>query len=398
MQTSLHWASVASLTALLPGVALGGVPVLHPSTLEPQTLETWLGNDPLQQRTAVSIERFRAAEPPAATGFTRFVPCETVPSGPGALRQAAENAERAALYGQYDEARSALARAELAMGCASTLVDATLAARVAQLRGVLSAPIDAEVAFRLARSLDATLSWNDNDLPDNQQVWERMVTEGERPQQPLRVLPASDGLSVWVDGHRTSSPQLAEGRHFIQLEGAAVTSFWVEAGSEANGYTIVVPSLLTDSSLLALAGETGKAEWMELLRLSSIRHGPVELLSEGTVYRWEPDTAAITDAGRYGATRSARTGRLAGMIGGGLLAAGGAVTLGVSTQQAAALRQDARDYRITSAEAAERRAGINTRTVVGYSLLTAGVLGGGGLVLAFRDTEAGPGLELSGRW
>jgi hypothetical protein len=199
---------------------------------------------------------------------TRF--CSVDGAGNGALRDLVTRAEGHLAYQRTAEASAVLDTAAASLACLPEPIEASLAARIAWLRGVLAlrsgSTTEAASAFRLAATFQPGLTWDSRFPPDTTGTFDA-----------ARVLPAASvevpvgvggTATLWVDGRAAATPlRLAPGRHYLQvLDGPRAWTALVEVAADPP--LAVVTRGWLDTLVLSDLDETGRRLLLLAVRAS----------------------------------------------------------------------------------------------------------------------------------
>ncbi|MCB9779427.1 MAG: hypothetical protein H6742_12745 [Alphaproteobacteria bacterium] len=245
--------------------------------------------------TLVTPTGLTATLRPALPGPGQLRLCDGPPLTAAALTAAGREAAGHVAYFEFDQAAGILDGVLPRLVCLDHAVDPQEAGRTWFLRGYIAHEQGqddvARRAFRQALLFSPEMPW-DGDYPDSGRPLLEDARQALTDQQPLTLLPAADGATVWLDGRQVdpSTPlSMAPGEHLLQVSTIPMLTLAVDAGAGAD--RLLVPNLVDDAVVHQVDGSRGRARIDAALGPALASDDRLIVVAGQTVWVRSPDGA-----------------------------------------------------------------------------------------------------------
>ena len=223
--------------------------------------------------------------PPFLVGDGHVIPCGRPATTAAAVQEAADRAVRKMVRLEYEDARDHVEEALMLLGCQKDLADASSAARLYYLSGLIridqSWASKAQADFTQALTYTPDFQWDARFNPEEgggaAMLEAARATVASLEPAQLDIAPDFSGRTVHVDGVRieTLPVSLTPGEHVVQLvrtsdsggtaavENATTVRVVLQAGGSA---TIAVPGLLEEGHAYRVADAHDASDILTVLQ------------------------------------------------------------------------------------------------------------------------------------
>jgi hypothetical protein len=357
-------------------------------------------NVALDSLVAVTLRELMTSKAPVLKGEGVVLSCKGIPSTMSNVRGAIRRAENAVAYMEFENARSHLRTALMALSCLEEPLIPDAASRIYYLEGVVQhAEGNSAVArssFEIARTFDPKLGWDSYFPPGAKSLFDAVLAEVPTGEQAtLQIIPAPAEGSLWVDGKAVAmggqALELSPGIHAIQVITSRAHTAYVDLGSGTSA-SLVMPSAVPDAAInWVTQSKTLQKQLSTVLEAALPEGTPVYIVAGGQVWQsvvGQSEWVALKIPTRSTSARSTLETRKIlsrSMLwgGGGLavLSGGYAGLTYIRAKDAYRTGLNAEDYAVYS-EAEGRFFKASDQYTIGISIaLTSALVAGGGWLL-----------------
>jgi len=250
---------------------------------------------PVSGLTITHFDAFRASLTPKWSGLGGIEACTAAATDSAALTALTKSAEGKLLYMELEDASAALSTAAKSLGCLTTPVDASMAARVGFLHGVVSLELGDKAKawehFAAAARYQPDLVW-DEQFPKKGEALLKAAKSELTSSTPveLSLVPTitAEG-SLYVNGAQPSAPAstvaLTPGDHLIQVQttdGLVGYTATIEAESTPS---VFIPEMLAEDALAQVTTEEGRTELSRMVTMAFDSGTPVYVVHGEHLWR-----------------------------------------------------------------------------------------------------------------
>ena len=270
--------------------------VLHRST-DPDAIRSAIiqsAGVPIGGLTITHFDAFRANLNPKWSGLGEIADCKTVATDSPTLTALAKSAEGKLMYMELVDAAATLSTAADGLRCLTTPVDATMAARIGFLRGVVSIELGDKAKawdhFATATRYQPDLVWDAQFPNTGEALLNATKSELSSTAIPLALVPTiTEEGRLYVNGAQPSTPAsslaLTPGEHLIQVRTAGGITGYTATLVAASTPSLLLPEMLADDALAQVATEEGRSELSRLVSVAFESGTPVYVAHDDLLWR-----------------------------------------------------------------------------------------------------------------
>jgi hypothetical protein len=250
---------------------------------------------PVSGLTITHFDAFRASLTPKWSGLGGIEACAAAATDTAALTALTKSAEGRLMYMELEDAGTALSTAAKGLRCLNTPVDASMAARIGFLHGVVSLELGDKAKawehFAAAARYQPDLVW-DEQFPKTGEALLKAAKSELTSSTPveLSLVPTitAEG-SLYVNGAQPSAPAstvaLTPGEHLLQVQtsdGIVGYTATIEADSTPS---VFIPETLAEDALAQVTTEEGRTELSRMVTMAFDSGTPVYVVHGEHLWR-----------------------------------------------------------------------------------------------------------------
>jgi len=250
---------------------------------------------PVSGLSVTHFDAFRASLSTKWSGLGGIETCTGAATDTAALTGLTKSAEGRLMYMELEDAGAALSTAADGLRCLTTPVDATMAARIGFLHGVVSLELGDKAKawehFSTAARYQPDIAWDEQFPKTGEALLKAAKSEliSSTPVELSLVPTITAEGTLYVNGTQPSAPvstvALTPGEHLIQVQTAdGLVGYTATLDAESTP-SLFLPEMLADDALAQVTTEDGRTELSRMVTMAFESGTPVYVVHGEHLWR-----------------------------------------------------------------------------------------------------------------